>query len=335
MGFGGRRGICRRPSAPGAGEPARFDLDLIARYDQSGPRYTSYPTAVQFTDAFGEQQYRETALASNASGNPLSLYFHIPFCDTVCFYCACNKVVTKDRSRAGPYLQRLHRELALQAELFDHSRPVTQLHWGGGTPTFISHDEMRALMAETRRHFQLAGDDQGELLDAREIDRVVGRPVDLEADLERLAAGVVHEAGAEQEVAESLVGLAFSRIASQQPIERLEDAGFVHVLFHQPVETAQDPAVWQGQPRQIPGAGCSGLKGRARDGYGVAAEHGAHERISAGWSATTRIVPVAADDEDGLALHLAVRVATSPAQLNLPRGLAHDRRWVVVDMLRR
>ncbi|MGD9392261.1 MAG: coproporphyrinogen III oxidase, partial [Chromatiales bacterium] len=110
-----------------------FDLDLIHKYDQSGPRYTSYPTAVQFTDTFGEEEYRKAALDSNASGNPLSLYFHIPFCDTVCFYCACNKIATKDRSRAGDYLERLFSEIAMQGELFDKSRTVDQLHWGGGT----------------------------------------------------------------------------------------------------------------------------------------------------------------------------------------------------------
>ncbi len=83
-----------------------FDPELIRRYDASGPRYTSYPTAVQFTEAFDEARYRALALASNSGPNPppLSLYFHIPFCDTVCFYCACNKVITKNRKRAIPYL---------------------------------------------------------------------------------------------------------------------------------------------------------------------------------------------------------------------------------------
>ncbi|CAK0754460.1 coproporphyrinogen III dehydrogenase [Gammaproteobacteria bacterium] len=132
-----------------------FDPELIHRYDRSGPRYTSYPTAVQFHEGFGEADYREITRATNETGRPLSLYFHLPFCDTVCFYCACNKVVTKDRRRSAPYLERLHREIALQGELFDRSRIVDQLHWGGGTPTFISHDEMRALMAQTRRYFTL------------------------------------------------------------------------------------------------------------------------------------------------------------------------------------
>jgi oxygen-independent coproporphyrinogen-3 oxidase len=139
-----------------------FDQKLIEKYDYAGPRYTSYPTAPQFHEGFGEEQYRTVARETNASGRPLSLYFHIPFCDTVCFYCACNKVVTKDRELASPYLQRLHREIAMQGELFDRSRRVDQLHWGGGTPTFISHDEMRELMRVTGEHFNLADDDSGE-----------------------------------------------------------------------------------------------------------------------------------------------------------------------------
>ena len=149
-----------------------FDLELIKRYDKSGPRYTSYPTAVQFHDGFGEEEYKRHAAASNAAGGPLSLYFHIPFCDTVCFYCGCNKVATKDRSRAAPYLQRVHRELEMQSALFDSDRMVDQLHWGGGTPTFISHDEMRALMTKTRECFKLHDDDTGEYsieIDPREV----------------------------------------------------------------------------------------------------------------------------------------------------------------------
>lgn len=139
-----------------------FDQELIEKYDYSGPRYTSYPTAPQFHEGFGEQEYREIAAKTNATNNPLSLYFHIPFCDTVCFYCACNKVVTKDRDQAQPYLQSLYKEIAMQGELFDRSRKVEQLHWGGGTPTFISHDEMRELMRVTGEHFNLADDDTGE-----------------------------------------------------------------------------------------------------------------------------------------------------------------------------
>ena len=141
-----------------------FDLDLIRRYDKAGPRYTSYPTAVQFHHSFTETEYRACAQNSHLEHPPqsLSLYFHIPFCDTVCFYCACNKIATKDRSLTTPYLQRLYREIALQGQLFSHDRQVTQLHWGGGTPTFLHHTQMQELVKTIRQHFQLLENDEGE-----------------------------------------------------------------------------------------------------------------------------------------------------------------------------
>jgi oxygen-independent coproporphyrinogen-3 oxidase len=139
-----------------------FRPDLLAKYNANGPRYTSYPTALQFRDDFDLADYRRAAADPGAAGTDLSLYFHIPFCDTVCFYCGCNKVVTKNRAHARPYLDRLKREVALQAALFDTTRVVSQLHWGGGTPTFLSHGEMAELMAATRENFQLAPDAQGE-----------------------------------------------------------------------------------------------------------------------------------------------------------------------------
>jgi oxygen-independent coproporphyrinogen-3 oxidase len=155
-----------------------FDEALIRRYDKAGPRYTSYPTAVQFHEGFTIADYQQAAEATNklhreGKPRPLSLYFHLPFCSKVCFFCGCSKVVTKFRDRAAPYLERLHREIALQSELFDSDRSVDQLHWGGGTPTFISHQEMRELMAVTRRYFKLHDDDSGEYsieIDPREID---------------------------------------------------------------------------------------------------------------------------------------------------------------------
>jgi len=156
-----------------------FDEELIKRYDKAGPRYTSYPTAIQFNESFDANQYEFFCKKSNAesrdadNSKPLSLYFHIPFCNTVCFYCGCNKVVTKDRSKAAPYLKRVYKEIAMQSALFDNNRVVDQLHWGGGTPTFISNDEMCELMEQTRQHFTLHDDDTGEYsieLDPREID---------------------------------------------------------------------------------------------------------------------------------------------------------------------
>mgnify|MGYP001561523414 CR=1 FL=1 len=143
-------------------EPIVFDPELIRRYDVAGPRYTSYPTAVQFTDEYDEAAYRRQLADSNRGGRPLSLYVHLPFCDTVCFYCACNKIVTKNRARAAPYVSHLVREVELQGGLIDATRVVEQLHWGGGTPTFLSHDEMRTVMDTTRRHFRLRDDDGGQ-----------------------------------------------------------------------------------------------------------------------------------------------------------------------------
>jgi len=152
-----------------------FQPELIRRYDTAGPRYTSYPTANLFHEEFDETDYRDAAARSNQGPDPkpLSLYFHIPFCDTVCFYCACNKIVTKRRERAVPYLEHLFREIAMQGELYDRSRPVDQLHWGGGTPTFLDNAQMRALMQATAEHFTLRADDSGEYsieIDPREID---------------------------------------------------------------------------------------------------------------------------------------------------------------------
>jgi oxygen-independent coproporphyrinogen-3 oxidase len=152
-----------------------FDADLIRRYDQTGPRYTSYPTAAQFHEGITEDEYRKWARHSNEDPIPksLSLYFHIPFCDTVCFYCACTKVVTKHHERSSAYLDRLYREIALQGALFDRDRTVEQLHWGGGTPTFLSTEEIQKLMDVTRHHFTLLTDDSGEYsieIDPRSVD---------------------------------------------------------------------------------------------------------------------------------------------------------------------
>lgn len=143
-------------------QPLRWDSTLLERYDLTGPRYTSYPTAPQFREDFSDSELRAAIERSNEGRSPLSLYFHIPFCESLCFYCGCNKVVTKNRERSQPYLQRVEREMAMHAQLFDTSREVRQLHWGGGTPTFISDEEMTWLMDATRRHFRLLDGDGGE-----------------------------------------------------------------------------------------------------------------------------------------------------------------------------
>lgn len=150
-----------------------FNPELIRKYDKSGPRYTSYPTAVQFTESFSIDDYKTQIAKSNQTASPLSLYFHIPFCDTVCFYCGCSKIATKNRNRAQPYLDHVYKEMAYQSELFDNTRKVEQLHWGGGTPTFISHEQMKQLMERTRQYFNLLDDDSGEYsieIDPREAN---------------------------------------------------------------------------------------------------------------------------------------------------------------------
>jgi len=125
-----------------------IDPVQIRKYDVSGPRYTSYPTADRFVEAFGETDYRHWLGKRNIGGinQPLSLYTHLPFCDTLCYYCGCNKVVTRDHGRSSKYIKYLGREMAMVSELLGEDRRICQLHWGGGTPTFLSREEMSELM---------------------------------------------------------------------------------------------------------------------------------------------------------------------------------------------
>ena len=138
------------------------DLELIRRLDKNGPRYTSYPTADRFVEAFNAESYAHWVAKREIGGmsRPLSLYIHIPFCNTLCFYCACNKVITKDRSKSAEYVRYLLKEMLMQAALLGPNQVVEQLHFGGGTPTFLSDDELREVMAAIRQHFRLI--DEGE-----------------------------------------------------------------------------------------------------------------------------------------------------------------------------
>ena len=132
-----------------------IDPVLIRKYDTSGPRYTSYPTADRFVEAFGEPQLRQWLAKRNIGGfgQPLSLYVHLPFCATLCYYCGCNKVVTRDRSRSAQYIKYLEKELALLAPLLSGTRSIAQMHWGGGTPNFLSREEMRELVELVEARF--------------------------------------------------------------------------------------------------------------------------------------------------------------------------------------
>jgi oxygen-independent coproporphyrinogen-3 oxidase len=152
-----------------------FDLDLINRYDKTGPRYTSYPTAVQFTEDYGEKDYRNWAYESNNDPipAPLSLYLHIPFCNTICYYCACNKIVTKDYNKAEAYVALLKKEIQLQAGLFSRDRSVLQMHWGGGTPSYLKNEHIRELLDTIHQNFTFADDNEGEFaieVDPRTVD---------------------------------------------------------------------------------------------------------------------------------------------------------------------
>ncbi len=150
-----------------------FDQDLIVRYGGRGPRYTSYPTALQFHDRLTEAEYRAKARESNDSDVPLSLYVHIPFCHSLCYYCGCNKIVTRNEQRVARYMEMLYKEIAMQAELFDRSRKVEQLHFGGGTPTYLDKEQLGALMDHLRTSFNFDESDEREFsieVDPRTVD---------------------------------------------------------------------------------------------------------------------------------------------------------------------
>jgi oxygen-independent coproporphyrinogen-3 oxidase len=140
-----------------------FDAAWMARYDFPAPRYTSYPTAPQFRTDFDEARYREAIRASNAVSppRPLSLYVHMPFCWSPCFYCGCNRVITHDKARADRYLEQLAGEVAMVAPLFDKGRTVRQLHLGGGTPNFADVDRLGRLLDVLKSHFEFGDDDEG------------------------------------------------------------------------------------------------------------------------------------------------------------------------------
>ncbi len=183
------------PNPQAAAHPAQdicFDQELIERYGGRGPRYTSYPTALQFTERFTAMQYEKAARVSNDGGRPLSLYVHIPFCKTLCYYCACNKIVTRNTERIEAYLDHLYREIELQAALFDDARAVEQLHFGGGTPTYLSIEQLCDLMTHIAGFFKLDHSDRREFsieVDPRSVDATT---IKVLADLgfNRLSLGI-------------------------------------------------------------------------------------------------------------------------------------------------
>jgi len=205
-----------------------FDAELIERYGGEGPRYTSYPTAVQFSEDFGPAEYDAAIAESNRLPIPadLSLYVHVPFCASPCFYCACNRVITRSTSAGQEFLVSLEKELRLVAPRFDRDRPVRQLHLGGGTPTFLSTDQIRQLMALLRTHYHLAPDAElGLEIDPRTIDpagirelrkigfnRISVGVQDLDPDVQR-AVNRVHDTAMVGSVIGAARGVGFESIS--------------------------------------------------------------------------------------------------------------------------
>ncbi|MFC3913431.1 oxygen-independent coproporphyrinogen III oxidase [Pseudaeromonas sharmana] len=188
-----------------------WDEALIQKYNYSGPRYTSYPTALEFSEAFDYPQFLRAA--SQYPQRPLSLYVHIPFCHMLCYYCACNKIVTRQTQKAAEYLTYLDKEMAQMARLFAQ-RSVTQLHWGGGTPTYLNADEIRQLMTMLRHHFNLASEGEFSIeVDPREID-ISLLDVLREVGFNRLSFGVQD-----------------FNLEVQQAVNRVQDNDFIRALL--------------------------------------------------------------------------------------------------------
>ena len=161
-----------------SGASVQIDTDLVKKYDQPGPRYTSYPTADRFIEAYNARTHQATleqrsitwGPAAHTNAQPLSVYVHIPFCNTICYYCGCNKVITKNHAHAARYLRYLEREFALVAGMLKGSRRAEQVHLGGGTPTFLSIEELQTMMHQLGNHFELSPGEYAVEIDPRTVD---------------------------------------------------------------------------------------------------------------------------------------------------------------------
>ena len=217
-----------------------FDRELIERLEGSGPRYTSYPTADRFHGGFGVGEYEHwlEQRAIGANHRPISLYVHVPFCNTICYYCGCNKIITKDKSRADAYLDYLEKEIRLVAQKLGGREKVIQLHFGGGTPTFLSDAQLDRVMGIIRQHFELLPEGEFSI----EIDpRKVGRDTVLHLarlGFNRMSIGIQDFDPAVQQ--------AVNRIQSEEEtrvvLDAAREAGFksisVDLIYGLPKQTA-------------------------------------------------------------------------------------------------
>ncbi|MGY6565857.1 MAG: oxygen-independent coproporphyrinogen III oxidase [Halomonadaceae bacterium] len=218
-----------------------FNRPLVEKYDRPGPRYTSYPTAPQFHAAFAEDDYRAAAERSNrvASPKPLSVYVHIPFCKSLCYYCACNKIITHNTERAAEYLDWLKQEIGVQGALFDETRRMTQLHLGGGTPTYLSNAQLGELMAALDEAFHFAPVEEREF--SLEVDPRTVTPAQIhelhDLGFNRLSFGV--------QDFDADVQKAVNRLQSEEQVVELvaaaREAGFqsvsVDLIYGLPLQT--------------------------------------------------------------------------------------------------
>jgi oxygen-independent coproporphyrinogen-3 oxidase len=195
-----------------------FDPELIARLDRNGPRYTSYPAADRFVEAFDASTYTAWAAARNAAGGhrSLSIYVHLPFCSSLCYYCACNKVITRDRSKAARYLAALTREIRMHSKLLQNDSRVEQMHWGGGTPTFYGMPDLAGLFATFRSEFELSADgDYSIEIDPRTADAAMIAALGA-AGFNRVSFGV--------QDFDPLVQRAINRVQSEEQTRSVIDA---------------------------------------------------------------------------------------------------------------
>jgi oxygen-independent coproporphyrinogen-3 oxidase len=206
-----------------------FDQDLIVRYGGRGPRYTSYPTALQFNDALTADVYRAKAKESNDSDVPLSLYVHIPFCHSLCYYCGCNKIVTRNEERVARYMEMLYREIEMQSGLFDRKRKIEQLHFGGGTPTYLDKKQLGALMDHLRASFTFDESDEREFsieVDPRTVDAERIREL-WDLGFNRLSLGIQDF----NEDVQKAVNRAQSPAEVQTLVDSAREAGFGSISF--------------------------------------------------------------------------------------------------------
>jgi oxygen-independent coproporphyrinogen-3 oxidase len=213
--------------------------ELLAKYDRPGPRYTSYPTAVEFSEEIGAARYEEHLARAAQSRDPLSLYFHLPFCEKRCTFCGCHVVITSKHEIAGPYLKTLYDEIDLVADRLDGRTAVRQLHWGGGTPTFLTTDEMEGLFERIVKRFRI--EDGAEV--AIEVDPRVTTEEQLallrRLGFNRLSMGVQDFTPEVQEI----IGRGQSEAETVRLVEAARELGFdslnIDLIYGLPKQTVE------------------------------------------------------------------------------------------------